>query len=211
MKTNGQTTDLSTLLCTLQGVEVRQEQDGRVHFVADADIDADGGYHAYHPDNKSGLDDLRNAGQPGNWYGIVTDARGRPIVQQIGDPAPGFYVSPTSYEWPQFPKDNPRRYVNAETVPFIVVEGFIRRRAKGIVLGCKARVTDTRTGRSVDAVVADMGPLLKIGELSVSAAVALGIPSSPRTGGISQHVIAYELWPGVPAVVNGVTYRLLPA
>ena len=31
-------------------------------------IDADGAYHAYHPDNRSGLDYLGNAGRPGNWW-----------------------------------------------------------------------------------------------------------------------------------------------
>ena len=29
-------------------------------------IDADGSYHAYHPDGRSGLDYLGNAGHPGN-------------------------------------------------------------------------------------------------------------------------------------------------
>lgn len=202
---------MSKLLCTLQGCEIRQEEDGRVHFLADADIDADGAYRAYHPQNSKGLDDLRNAGRPGNWYGVVTDAHGHPIVQDEDDPAPGYYVSATSYEWPRFPKDNPRRYVNAETVPFIVVEGYIRRRARGIVLGCQARATNIENGRTVACVVADMGPLLKIGELSIAAAQALGIPSSPRRGGTSKRIIQYELWPGTRAVVNGETYPLLPA
>lgn len=29
------------------------------------EIDADGGYHAYHPDGRSGPDDLGNVGRPG--------------------------------------------------------------------------------------------------------------------------------------------------
>jgi len=36
-------------------------------------VDADGAYHAFHPDDKSGLDFLANAGHPGNWMGLVTD------------------------------------------------------------------------------------------------------------------------------------------
>jgi hypothetical protein len=63
-------------------------------------IDADGAPKAYHPEDK-GLDSLSNAGQPGDWYGIVTDSGdrdGNPIIQGSDDPAPGFYVSPTSLQ-----------------------------------------------------------------------------------------------------------------
>jgi hypothetical protein len=35
-----------------------EEDDGRVYFKADMDIDADGAYRAYHPNNKSRLDNL---------------------------------------------------------------------------------------------------------------------------------------------------------
>lgn len=170
---------------------------------------SDGAYRAYHPDNRSGLDDLRNAGGPGNWYGVVTGADGRPIVQTSNDPAPGFHVSATSYEWPEFGKNDPRRYVDAEHVPYIVVSPLIRNAAKGVVLGCKARVHCN--GKSVDAVVADIGPRKKIGELSIAAAAAVGIPPSARAGGEERQVVEYEFWPGVPAVVNGVTYPLIPA
>ena len=76
------------------------------------------------------------------------------------------------------------------------------------VLGCKARLTDTRSGKSVDCVVADTGPSTKTGEASIAAAKALGIQSSARSGGEEKPVFTYELWPGVAAVVNGVTYPL---
>jgi hypothetical protein len=181
---------------------------GRVHFTAPGRIDADGAYRAYHPDNKSGLDDLRNAGGPGNWYGIVCDRNGKPFIQGANDPAPGFYVSATAYQWPGRAPSEPLRYVDAESVPYVVVSPLIRNAASGIVLGCKARIS--YNGRSVDAVVADIGPRKKIGELSIAAARALGFPSSPRTGGVESGV-TYELWPGVPAVVNGVTYELIRA
>jgi hypothetical protein len=45
-----------------------EEADGRVHFNADMDIDADGAYRAYHPDNKSGLDNLANAHSGDDWF-----------------------------------------------------------------------------------------------------------------------------------------------
>lgn len=198
---------MSKELVILENQPVVQDDDGRVHFTASARIDADGAYRAYHPDNRSGLDDLRNAGGPGNWYGIVTEG-GTPIVQTANDPAPGFYVSATSYEWPTFPKNDPRRYVDSESVAYIVVSPLIRNSARGVVLGCKARVTFN--GHSVEAVVADIGPRKKIGELSIAAAQAVNIPHSARSGGEERQIVEYEFWPGVPAEVNGVTYELIP-
>ncbi len=41
-----------------------------------------------------------------------------------------------------------------------------------------------------------------------AASLALGIPYSARTGGEDKPRFLYELWPGVPAVVNGITYPL---
>ena len=183
----------------------------RIELVADGDIDADGAYRAYHPTSGKGLDHLANAGGPGNWWGIVTDRDGKPFIQGPTDPAPGHYVSATSYEWPEFPKNDPRRYVDSETVPFIVVQSWIRNRAKGVVLGARARVTNLRTGKTVDCVVADMGPLKKIGELSIAAANAVGISGNPRSGGVDKPILKYEIWPDEPGVVNGVTYRLVRA
>ena len=193
--------------------DIIEEDDGRVHFKGDLDIDADGAYRAYHPNNHSGLDALSNAKtQTGEWCGVVT-AHGHPVVQGPNDPAPGVYVSATARHLPDEhgnprPESDPRKYVDAETVPFIVVPPQIIRSVEGIVLGCKARITDTRTGRTVDCVVADSGPSRKDGEASIAAARALGVPSSPRSGGIDAPVFLYELWPDVPAVVAGVTYGL---
>jgi hypothetical protein len=197
---------MSKELVILENQPVVQDDDGRVHFKASGRIDADGAYRAYHPDNRSGLDDLRNAGGPGNWYGVVTH-QGIPIIQTEDDPAPGFHVSATAYQWEQFLPDDPKRYVDSETVPYIVVSPLIRNAAKGVVLGCKARVTYNE--KSVDAVVADIGPRKKIGELSIAAAKVVGIPPSARTGGEERQIVHYEFWPDVPATVNGITYRLI--
>jgi len=189
-----------------------EEDDGRVHFNADMDIDADGAYRAYHPDNKSGLDNLNNAHSGDDWFGCVT-VGGEPVIQGPDDPAPGFYVSATSLHLLQpdgtvYPRTNPRGYVDAESVPFIVVPPAVVEGVAAVVLGCQARITDTRNGKSVDCVVADTGPKVKTGEASIAAAKALGVPSSARTGGEEKPVFTYDLWPGVPAVVNGVTYPL---
>jgi hypothetical protein len=184
----------------------------RVAFIADGDINGDGSPHAYHPapHTEVGLDALANAGHAGHWFGIVTDRVGQPFIQTAADPAPGFYVSSTSYQRPEFPKNNPRRYLDSEKIPFIVVEDYIRRRAKGIVLGCRARVTNLRNGQSVDCVVGDMGPLKKIGELSIACAAAIGIPSNPRNGGTDDAILRYELWPDVPARIGNEAYNLIP-
>lgn len=205
MKEIGETSEKLLCILTSEGFRCEVYQyfpSLRIEFTADGDIDADGAYRAYHPDNKSGLDDLRNAGSAGNWYGIATDRNGKPFVQGQGDPAPGFYVSPTSYEWPDFPRDNPRKYIDSETVPFIVVQNYIRNRARGAVLGCKSRVTNKENGKSVMCVVGDMGPLLKLGEISIAAARAVGLSGSPRTGGVDEPILRYELWPDQPAIVN---------
>jgi hypothetical protein len=158
-------------------------------------IDADGAYHAYHPAGRSGLDYLANAGRPGNWWALVTDngtPNGRPLIQTAADPAPGFYISTTSLQDPKYDRKDPRRYVNAEAVSFVVLPGKLNLGAK---LGDFATVIRPATGASAYAVYADVGPIGKIGEGSIALAAALGIPSSPKTGGIA-HGIVYLVFPG---------------
>lgn len=98
--------------------------------------------------------------------------------------------------------------IDAETVPYVVTPPLIIAKTHGIVLGCKARVTNTRTGQSAVAVVADIGPRRKLGEISPALARLIGVNPNPNHGGEDSHVIRYEFFPGVPAVVNGVTYGL---
>jgi hypothetical protein len=201
-------------LCTLTGGNGAQcvfvqFPDKRVAGKADADIDADGAPFAYNPQN-TGLDDLSNAGHPGNWYGVVTDRHGTPVTQGPNDPAPGYYVSATAYKRKGFSDADPRCYLDSASIPFIVVESFIRRRAKGTVLGCMARVTNTKTGQWCWALVGDTGPLWKIGEISIACADRIGVNKNPRYGGESENVIIYEFWPDTPAVVNGETFDLIP-
>ncbi|PYJ80472.1 MAG: hypothetical protein DME69_00520 [Verrucomicrobia bacterium] len=50
-------------------------------------------------------------------------------------------------------------------------------------------------GRSELAVYADVGPASKIGEGSIALAAALGVPSSPKSGGVA-HGIVYIVFPG---------------
>ncbi|HWM24403.1 MAG TPA: hypothetical protein VNP98_06230 [Chthoniobacterales bacterium] len=210
---------------TIQGNEIIEQDDGSVTFAAGATIDGDGasgqfgGPPCYAPASYGGetLDILANAGSPGNWYGVVTDREGTPIVQGPGDPCPGAYVSATSLrlldENGKFlPASSPFAYVDSATVPFMVVPPMIIRGVAGIVMGCRCVVTNTANGRSVEGVVADGGPSDHLGEISVACAKAIGVPIGSRHpangGGASSPTIVYHLYPGTPAVVNGVTYPL---
>jgi hypothetical protein len=171
-------------------------------------IDCDGSPHAYHPDNHSGLDDLRNGGPLDQPYGYeINPATRRPFVQGQDAPAydessRGFFVSATTYQRREYPANDPRRYLNSETELFIVVPAAFRKHVPGVVLGCRAEVT--YGGKSCQAVVGDVGP--RFGEASIAVAAALGIDANGRRGGVEAGV-AYRIWPGVPA--EG--YELQPA
>jgi hypothetical protein len=185
-------------------------------------IDADGangqtgGVPVYAPSGftPAPLDFLANAGGPGNWFGVVTDTGkkdGKPIKQNVSGPAPGAYVSATSYRWPERARIDPLAYVDAASVPYIVLPGHWRAQAVGVVLGCKATVKDTRTGKILEASgVLDFGPKAKLGEASIACAKFFGIPSSPKHGGTQEKRFIYTFFPGTPAVINGVTYQLQP-
>ena len=181
-------------------------------------IDADGangqtgGVPVYAPPGykPAPLDYLANAGGPGNWFGVVTDSAGRPVKQGSGAPAPGAYVSATSYRWPHLSRTDPMAYVDAAGVPFIVLPSHWRKEAVGVVLGCRATIYDTKTKKTLEAAVLDFGPKAKLGEASIAAAEFFGVPSSPKNGGTDAKRFIYTFFPGVPARVNGVTYQLQP-
>jgi hypothetical protein len=182
-------------------------------------IDADGangqtgGVPVYAPKgyDPAPLDFLANAGGPGNWFGIVTDSDGNPVLQDENGPAPGAYVSATSYQWPDFSTTDPLAYVDAASVPYIVLPSHWRKEAVGVVLGCKATVEDTKTGKILEAAgVLDFGPRAKLGEASIACAKFFGIPSSPKDGGTEEERFIYTFFPGIPAEINGVTYQLQP-
>lgn len=120
---------------------------------------------------------------------------------------------PNPFHDPYFQADTSLHHnglaINANEVPGIVVPPMLRDMVHGIVLGCKARVT--YKGKSIDAVVFDIGPSRKLGEASTEAARRLGINTNPNNGGVDDPEVLYEYWPGVPAVVDGIEYKLQPA
>lgn len=98
--------------------------------------------------------------------------------------------------------------LNADIDCYVVVPPAILNGVKGVVLGCAAFVLNLRNGRYSDAVVGDIGPKKKLGEISVALAKALGIPWSPVTGGEEAHLIDYVLFPGKAAIVGKKKYTL---
>ena len=187
---------------TVLSIRGRDLVDGGTLFEAGMRLDSGGSPHAYHPDGKSGLDLTANAGSPGNWYGVVTDkgdSGGKPVVQTSTDPAPGFYVSATSLQDGTKDRANPLRYVNSETIPYIVVPSQLLAMA-GVKLGDFAVVLNTKNQKLCYAIVADLGPRNRIGEGSIALANAIGVPlgggAHPVMGGGAADGIIYKIFPG---------------
>jgi len=189
--------------CTIQ-----EDPDGRVFFTADADIDADGangqnGALAAYTTADNGSEFLANGGMAiKNGKVVCAHSWARSIVILAEDNEPkvfpgGIIASMTWYRYPGKKINDPAAYVDAETVAYIVVPPLIFQKTSGVVRGCKARVTCK--DKSVECVVADLSPDNRIGEISIAAARALGIPSSPRNGGRGIPDVQYEIWPGIAA------------
>ncbi len=120
--------------------------------------------------------------------------------------------SGSSHGDPDFQDDTTLHFqgksLNADIDLYIVVPPQIILAVPGIVLGCKATVLNTLTNQFTSAVVGDVGPHSKIGEMSIATARAIGVAPSPTTGGEERHVIIYKIYPGIPAEVNGKIYTL---
>ncbi len=159
-------------------------------FKADLAVDADGSPRAYHPTNDRIALDFKANGFP---FAMV-HVSGRPHLQGPGDPAPGFFVSTTSLEDKTKAVTDPRRYVNSEEIPYVVLPpGLLGSgRAK---LGDLAVVINRKKGKSSFAIVADIGPKTKLGEGSIALAKALEVKKNPKTGGPVVDLI-YVVFPG---------------
>jgi len=182
-------------------------------FKAGMAVDADGAPTAYHPTHGKGLDNLANAGHPGNWFGVVTDTGhkdGKPVVQGPKDPAPGFYVSPTALQNKHLSRTDPQRYVDSSAIPYISLPGH-HASVFHAALGDLAMVINGRNGRSSAAIYADSGPRKKIGEGSIALATALGLNPSARRGGTESHSIIYIVFPhsgnGAPLTADAISQK----
>src|SRR5215472_1931043 len=189
------------IIATIHGVNVVQDKEGNVLWTSDADgaNGQAGGPFAYRYPDDDGLDRLIDAGWPNEDCTDVlySDGNGHPLTDGNGNA-----YSKTSLI---LPGNVANRAVDAWSVPYVVVNPHVQRNAAGVVLGCLSRVS--YGSNSIEAVVADVGPSNRIGEISVAAARALGIPDSAISGGVSSGV-SFTLYPGKAAVINGVTYLL---
>jgi Fungal chitosanase of glycosyl hydrolase group 75 len=166
-------------------------------FTSGMTIDADGSPRAFHPISDLGLDDLANAGKKGNWWGIMTnngETYGKPIVQGPTDPAPGFYISQTGLEDTTKKERDPRRYVDAEKVPYVVLSGTSKQNF-GAVFGDYMVVYNIENGKYAFGMYGDNWPTLKIGEGSIALAKELDINADPRNGGVEDPTVVYLVFP----------------
>jgi hypothetical protein len=195
---------VSAKLFYVENEPVVINDDNSVSYLGEFTIDADGSPRCYGPVGikPTPLDNLANAGRPGNWWGIATHndtPSGQPITQSDKDPYPGFFVSTTAYKVPGYFNGDTRRELNSEVIPFMVVPIRLVSSVRGIVVGCKGRITDNRTGIFVDVVVGDLGPNNHLGEGSIAAAAALKLPTSAKRGGSSVKMFTWTCWPGIAA------------
>jgi hypothetical protein len=206
---------LATIIGEGFACDIREDLGRSVEYIADGDIDADGangqnGQRAAYMLNNAGSEDLRNGGMRMSqgrvigaedwWKDIVLEGPdGFPMVVKGG-----IIPSRTSYRFPNKRRDDPAAYVDAETVPYIVVPPVVIQKTAGAVLGCRAKATNLDNGKSYMGIVADVGPRTKVGELSIAMAREIGLPFNPRTGGTEKPRIKYELWPGIAGSIDGV-------
>jgi peptidoglycan hydrolase-like protein with peptidoglycan-binding domain len=201
-----------TVVRTIAGVRLIRLAGGQaVFFTSRMHIDADGCPQAYGPDN-SGIEDNRNAQQSDGSFSpdvIVLNGNGHPVRQGPNDPAPGFFISMTALSDPDRQTRDPRKWVNALTVPYIVLPGG---GVGGAQAGDAALVIDRHTGTQVKAIVGDIGPRDETGEGSMFLAGRITgmsvdqiteqearTPESfinPRSGGTEEHRFRYIAFPG---------------
>lgn len=102
------------------------------------------------------------------------------------------------------------KYLNADVDRYIVIPPQVRAQLPGILMGCLGRLTNKNTGKSFPGVIGEIGPDDKTGE----AAYCLAKKANPAISyncGDEARIYLYEMWPGIPAVVDNFTYKLQPA
>jgi hypothetical protein len=186
---------------------------GIVFYEGGLQIDADGSPRAYGPNN-SGLDYTANAGHPGDWYGVITDQHGNPVLQGSNDPYPGMYVSTTALQDHTKQNADPARYIDSEKVNYISVASDLMK-LYGIRMGDIAAVYYRNTNTLCSAVCADVGPRRKYGEGSIGLAGQLGVNNNARHGGVDNNVVtiifinSHSSWPIDDSIILELVQSLL--
>jgi len=131
------------------------------------------------------------------WYRV--DGDGDP-TNHFHDPC---YQKDTSLHTPD------GKPIDAYTLPYVVLNPYIAASLPAVFLGALALVS--YKGKTVNAVIGDVGPPHKVGEGSEALARALGIPESSVNGGFDHdpaHPVEWILFPGKPAEVQGIQFAL---
>ena len=138
----------------------------------------------------------------GNYVCFVSDLD---ICNDGSGPAHGdkHHQSQTAYY-------NQGKYLNADKDRYIVVPPQVRSMVSPVVMGCRARLTNLVTLETSAAVTGDIGPQDKTGEAAYCLAKIINSKITHNAGD-STRLYFYELWPGVPANVEGKKYALEPA
>lgn len=114
-----------------------------------------------------------------------------------------------SYQ-PQTAYYNGGKFLNAQKDKYIVVPPQVRSMVSPVVMGCQARLTRLDNMVESAAVMGEIGPDDITGEAAYCLAKFIN-PKITHNAGDERLIYFYELWPGVPAVVNGKKYALEPA
>ncbi|KPV57247.1 hypothetical protein QJ48_23235 [Paenibacillus sp. A3] len=155
-------------------------------FVSKMSVTAAGAAKAFHRNNELAFDFLNKAGSEGYWWGLVTDSSGNPLVQGSNDPAPGYYISKTVLSDCTKPVSDPTRYLDATVIPYIALPA---RQMMGAKIGDLCMVMNTMNNKIGYAIVGDAGPDDSLGIGSIALAAMLGIPSSPKSGGVEDGIL----------------------
>lgn len=156
------------------------------HFASSMQVDADGAPKGYHDGDQR---EFQNNHDCYDWLENLSesDRHGQQGIGGAVGPAPGFTISGTSLCNPQIGTSNTARYVDASTIPFVVLPKDFPLPAGTTppasritdCLGCLCYVTNLETGNATGAVFADIGP--RVGEASLATALRLGHrPFYPR-------------------------------
>lgn len=138
-------------------------------------------------------------GQDIHWDGTYVTFQGR---GRIDDDGTGDDHNDSDHQNETSLKPN----LNADEDRYIVVPPQIIKGVPPIVLGSQAWVS--YQGQETAAVVGDVGPRHRLGEISIALAQALGINSNANTGGIDTPDLIFKIQPGRAAFVDSKVYHL---
>jgi hypothetical protein len=144
------------------------------YFLSKLEVDADGAPRAYHPQDRT---PPANAAKAFDWLANLASGDQHGTQGQGGavGPAAGFIISATSLMDVRYPDHDTRRYVDASTIPYVVLPqaDFPLPAVMALKAGCVVCVVDTHTGGYSGAIFADVGRA--VGEGSIRLAQRLGL------------------------------------